>query len=138
MSKYLALVCLLVGCVPPNGAYQSPGYQSTGYGSQGYEPQGYEAQGYESSGQSGYEGSSPRGNTTWQCTAEGEVSTASDDGPWRNSTERGLGDGPTRDDAYLNAMKNCYALLKTTAALARDATSTGDCKVVDCTGPGTY
>lgn len=84
-------------------------------------------------------GSSGGGGTSsgWLCTAEGTMRSASEDGQWSYSTERGYGDGPTRDRAYLKALENCYSLLKLAASLGsvsgeiRDA---GTCKVVDCIG----
>jgi len=118
-----AAVCLIAGCIPPPGAYPQEPPQSS------YP----EERGYEGEGEAG-------GNLNlWLCKAAGSVGTAYGDEPWTYSTETGYGDAPTHDDAYLQALENCNALVSTSASLAEAsgvARIGGTCSVVECTGPG--
>jgi len=72
----------------------------------------------------------------WLCKAESAVSSSGDEGePWKDSTTSALGGGPTRDIAYVNALRNCVELVKTedsVATIGGNYRSSGMCKVVEC------
>jgi hypothetical protein len=120
MSKHslLAAVCLLVGC-----------YRATS------KPSPPIASNYEYE----YEQGGPTHNAKWWlCTAEGKMGTASSDGAWSYSTERGHGDGSTRFVAYSKAVDSCNSVMTMSLLLARrnEKRDAGTCEVTDCVGPG--
>jgi hypothetical protein len=140
-SLYAAAICLMVGCIPPPGAYPSepppPGWEQGPEDTSSYrEEDGQDGQ----DGQDRQDRQASSGNSNWWlCTAEGSMGTAYGDGPWSYSTERAHGNGPTRDDAYIQALDDCNSMMSMASSLAissgakRDG---GSCTVSECIGPG--
>jgi hypothetical protein len=105
--------------------------QQRGYAQASYPQQSYPQQRYPQATRTNARNSGRQ----WMCKAESKVSSPSDDGVWRDNVQSALGGGPSRDIAYLNALKNCIALVKTEDSLATiggNYRSSGLCKVVEC------
>lgn len=77
------------------------------------------------------------GNSNWWlCTAEASLGTSQGSGPPTYRTQSALGNGPTRDDASLNAFKDCNSLVGFYKSLAWGSGETvegGTCTIVNCT-----
>jgi hypothetical protein len=76
----------------------------------------------------------------WMCWAEGSTGYAYGNGPWSYRAKSIPADGRTRDEASLQALRDCNALLGFSANLdnlSGAATDNGMCKVTRCFPPGT-
>jgi hypothetical protein len=76
------------------------------------------------------------GNSSWwMCTAEGSLGTASENGPMDYRTQTAYGNGPTRDEAGIKALKDCNALMgfyKNLAWTSGQQTDGGTCSIANC------
>jgi hypothetical protein len=181
-SYRYAVVCLLVGCIPPPGSYQQQqgAYPAQG-GSRSQSPSNganddeaaawdgereaaegeREAAEREREATEGARGQAPtprrdgrsapkRGRAPassgradgasnanwWLCTAEASLGTSQGSGPVSYRTQSALGNGPTRDDASLAALKDCNSLVGFYKSLAWGSGETvegGTCTIVNCT-----
>jgi hypothetical protein len=145
---------LIAGCIPPPGAFSpQSGWQGSSQagGQSEYDDEGDYGGGYDgdeyggdpsgrSAGSRGSRGSGGSdGSNWWLCTAEASLGTAYGDGPMSYSTERAYGNGPTRDEAYLNALRDCQAMVSMSTSLADSSGQRqegGTCEISSCMGPG--
>jgi hypothetical protein len=137
-----AALCLIAGCIPlpppggGGGGYPSEPQQS-GW-EQGPAPTSRERS--RETDDNDYASTGGSGNSNWWlCTATGSLGTAYGDGPWDYSTELAHGNGPTRDDAYLQAVEDCNSMMSMSISLAisnGQKYDGGSCSVTDCIGPG--
>jgi hypothetical protein len=75
----------------------------------------------------------------WMCRAVASVGTSRENGPWDHAGVDMLGSGNTRDEAYLQALRDCNAMSSTKKNqgwLSGAAVSGGDCTVTQCQPPG--
>jgi hypothetical protein len=76
----------------------------------------------------------------WMCTAEASLGTRQGYGPWSYERVSLLGAGNSRDEAGLDALKACRAIVSgkiNLANLSGFAVDGGDCQVSRCDPPGT-
>jgi hypothetical protein len=69
------------------------------------------------------------------CTAEGSLGTAAGSGPMHYRSQTAYGDGPTRDEAGLKALKDCNAMVgfyKNLAWTSGERTEGGTCSIANC------
>ena len=78
-------------------------------------------------------------STKWTCWAEGSSGYAYGNGPWTYRNTSIPANGRTRDEAALEAVRGCNALMSTgnnTSYSSGAAVDSGDCKVTKCFPPG--
>lgn len=76
----------------------------------------------------------------WTCWADGSTGASYDNGPYTYRNKSTPADGRTRDEAALQALRDCNALLSADANLkdlSGAETETAGCHVTRCIPPGT-
>jgi hypothetical protein len=159
-SYRYALVCWLVGCVPPQtdprSQYQQPPQYSGDDGDYGNDVDsrngdyGYDGNGDHGNGDYGNgdggdsrnRGGSrnrgagraaPRAAGQWTCTAEASVGTAIGEGSMNYSVKTGYGTASTRDEAVTLALKDCGETVSLSILIADDMrTEIGTCGLSRC------
>jgi hypothetical protein len=139
MSYRYALVCLIASCAP-YGTYQwqqrPPAVSPSGYN---YTDNRYDDEdGYGAQAQQGQQGQG--GNSgEWVCIAEASLGTSRGDGPVNDGVTTGYGSATTRDAAYLQALRNCGALVGASTGISDlygERSHGGNCEITKCIGPG--